>query len=73
MQAFYATFLYPTFLEVLDFLTVNGCQKVPKTEFESKFLILKHLSDFVRVMTEVAQFKMVWYTFEFNNEMVVKL
>ena len=24
-------------------------------------------------MTEVAQFKMVWYTFEFNNEMVVKL
>ena len=73
MQAFYATFLHPTFLEVLDFLTVNGCQKVPKTEFKSKFLILKHLSDFVRVMTEVAQFKMVWYTFEFNNEMVVKL
>ena len=24
-------------------------------------------------MMEVAQFKMVWYTFEFNNEMVEKL
>ena len=26
-----------------------------------------------RVQMEVAQFKMVWYTFEFNNEMVEKL
>ena len=47
---------------------------MPKSELKSQFsIIFKHLSDFVRVMTEVAQFKMVWYTFEFNNEMVEKL